>query len=384
VRIVFVCASLGHGGAERHSITLANRLGERGHECHMVYVKDDPSQVERLKGAAGVHCLRARRYLDLGALDSLGGLLGLIEPSVVLAANPYAMLYAALALRRCAVPATLATTFHATLLLSAKEWLQMLFYRPLFWSADCMVFVCEAQRRHWMRRLVASRRSTRVIHNGVDLAHWQPAAREESESARRRLGYTAGDYVVGMCAVLRPEKNPLQLVDAIAALRARGIPARALFIGDGPMRAAIEARAAGAGVPDAVRITGLQQDVRGPLAACDVLVLCSDTEALSLAALEAMARARPVVHTRVGGAAELIRDGDNGFLYPVGDLPRLVERLAQLAEPGLRGRMGAAARAAVAERFTEQAMVERYENLFLELETTRSIREDARRAVGAR
>jgi glycosyltransferase involved in cell wall biosynthesis len=187
-----------------------------------------------------------------------------------------------------------------------------------------------------------------------------------------------------MCAVLRPEKNPLQLVDAIAALRARGIPARALFIGDGPMRAAIEARAAGAGVPDAVRITGLQQDVRGPLAACDVLVLCSDTEALSLAALEAMARARPVVHTRVGGAAELIRDGDNGFLYPVGDLPRLVERLAQLAEPGLRGRMGAAARAAVAERFTEQAMVERYENLFLELETTRSIREDARRAVGAR
>ncbi|HEY7241282.1 MAG TPA: glycosyltransferase, partial [Burkholderiales bacterium] len=90
MRIVFVCASLGHGGAERHSITLANRLGERGHECHMVYVKDDPSQVERLKGAAGVHCLRARRYLDLGALDSLGGLLGLIEPSVVLAANPYA------------------------------------------------------------------------------------------------------------------------------------------------------------------------------------------------------------------------------------------------------------------------------------------------------
>ncbi len=383
MRILFACASLGHGGAERHSITLANRLGERGHECRMVYVKNDSSQLERLQGAASAHCLHAQRYLDRRALDALCGLLARFRPSVLLAANPYAMLYGALALRRCGVRAALATTFHATLLLNAKEWLQMLYYRPLFWSADCLVFVCEAQRRYWIRRAVASR-STQVIHNGVDVAHWQPAGHEESESVRRRLGYAAGDYVVGMCAVLRPEKNPLQLVDATAALRSRGIPARALFIGDGPMRALVEARAAGAGVADAVRITGLQQDVRGLLAACDVLVLCSDTEALSLAALEAMARARPVVHSHVGGAAEMIRDGHNGFLYPVGDMPRLVERLAQLAETGVRSRMGAAARATVAERFTEQAMVERYENLFLELETTRSIREDARRAVGAR
>ena len=383
MRILLACASLGHGGAERHSITLANRLGERGHECRLVYVKDDSSQLERLHGAASAHCLHAQRYLDRRALDALCGLLARFRPAVLLAANPYAMLYGALALRRCGVPAALATTFHATALLNAKEWLQMLYYRPLFWGADCLVFVSEAQRRYWRRRMVANR-STQVIHNGVDLAHWQPAGREESESVRRRLGYAAPDYVVGMCAVLRPEKNPLQLVDAIAALRARGIPARALFIGDGPMRAMVEARAAGAGVPDAVRITGLQQDVRELLAACDVLALCSDTEALSIAALEAMARARPVVHSHVGGAAEMIRDGDNGFLYPVGDMPRLVERLAQLAEPGVRSRMGAAARATVAERFTEQAMVERYENLFLELETTRSIREDARRAVGAR
>ncbi|HJY78914.1 MAG TPA: glycosyltransferase family 4 protein [Burkholderiales bacterium] len=383
MRLVFVTGSLVHGGAERHSITLANRLGERGHECRLVYVKNDPSQLERLRDAASAHCLHARRYLDRRALDALCALLARFRPGVLLAANPYAMLYGALALRRCGVPAALATTLHSTLLLNAKEWLQMLYYRPLFWSADSLVFVCEAQRRYWRRRMVASR-STRVIHNGVDLAHWQPAGHEESESVRRQLGYAAGDYVVGMCAVLRPEKNPLQLVDAIAALRARGVPARALFIGDGPMRAMVEARAAGAGVPGAVRITGLQQDVRGLLAACDVLVLCSDTEALSLAALEAMARGRPLVHSHVGGAAEMIRDGHNGFLYPVGDVPRLVERLAQLADPGVRSRMGDAARATVAERFTEQAMVERYENLFRELETTRSVREDARRAVGAR
>lgn len=383
MRLAFVTNSLAYGGAERHSIGLANRLGERGHDCQLVYVKDDSSQLERLQGAAGLHGLHARRYLDLRALNALCSLLARLRPAVLLAANPYAMLYGALALRRSGVPAALVTTLHFSGLLNAKEWLQMLYYRPLFWSADCLVFVCEAQRSYWMRRMVAGR-SNRVIHNGVDLAHWQPAGQKESESARRTLGYGAEDYVLGMCAVLRPEKNPVQLIDALADLQARGIPARALFIGDGPMRAKVEARAVAAGVSNRVRITGLQQDVRGLLAACDALVLCSRTEALSLAALEAMARERPVVHSRVGGAAEIIRHGHDGLLYPVGDLRALVECLVQLAEPRVRARMGAAARASVAERFAEPAMVQRYEHLFLELDTIRSTRETPRKPVGAR
>ena len=57
MRALFLTASLVHGGAERHSITLANRLAERGHECHAVYIKDDPSQLERLRGTASVRCL---------------------------------------------------------------------------------------------------------------------------------------------------------------------------------------------------------------------------------------------------------------------------------------------------------------------------------------
>jgi hypothetical protein len=69
----------------------------------------------------------------------------------VVAANPYAMFYATLALRLAEVATPLMVTYHTTLLAGAKEWLQMLYYRPFFWSADCLVFVCEAQRRHWLR-----------------------------------------------------------------------------------------------------------------------------------------------------------------------------------------------------------------------------------------
>src|SRR5690554_6425487 len=62
VRLLFITGSLVHGGAERHTITLANRLAERGHECHAAYVKDDPSQRERYRGMASLTCLDARRY----------------------------------------------------------------------------------------------------------------------------------------------------------------------------------------------------------------------------------------------------------------------------------------------------------------------------------
>jgi glycosyltransferase involved in cell wall biosynthesis len=383
VRLVFITQSLNHGGAERHSIALVNRLAERGHECHAAYVKDGTEQLARLHGAASTTCLRASRYLDLRAVRVLSDLLQRSRPAVVVAANAYAAMYARLALRLSGVRAALAITYHTTVPANRKEWLQMLYYRPLFWSADCVVFVCEAQRRHWLARRLRGRRNE-VIYNGIDPRAWLPLAGDEAAYARRLLGLADDDFVVGMCALLRPEKNHVQMVDAIAALRARGVPARALLIGEGPTRAAVEARAAQQGVARHVLITGVQEDVRPLLAACDAVALCSTrVETFSMAALEAMAMARPVVHAELGGAAEMITHGCDGYLFPVGDTPALVERLAELALPARRERMGAAARASIESRFAEQAMVARYEQLFLELETTRSTRDTSPRLRGA-
>ena len=383
MRILFVTGSLVHGGAERHSITLANRLAERGHACSAAYVKNDPSQLPRLRlPEAGVRCLHAKRYLDLDAMLSLRAFIIRRRPSVVLAANPYALMYASLALRASGVAAPLAVTYHSTRLQSSKEFLQMLAYRPFFWAADCAIFVCEAQRRHWRARQVFGRRNE-VIYNGVDVAHWTPLRAPERERLRGALGFAPEDFVIGLSAVLRPEKNPLQLVDAAAILRRQGIPARALLIGDGPMRGAVEERARRLGIQDFVSITGFQQEVRPFVAACDTLALTSFTEALSLAAIEAMAMAKPVVHSEVGGAAELIRPGRNGFLFPVGDTRALVERLAALSDHAACERMGAKAREAVEAQFSERAMVERYEKLLAELEIKRTRNEDLRRTAGA-
>jgi glycosyltransferase involved in cell wall biosynthesis len=381
MKLFFVTGSLVHGGAERHTITLSNRLAERGHECHFAYVRNDPSQLERISGAASVNCLHASKYLDWRAVRQLRAQFEKNRPDVVVAVNQYALMYAWLALRGLRIP--LVVTYHTTLLRNVKEWVQMLWYRPFFWSADRAIFVCEAQRRHWARRRLGGR-ANEVIHNGVDTEHWRPGSPEEKATIRRVLGFADDDFVIGMSAVLRHEKNHLQLVHALARLRRRGIPARALLIGDGQMRAAIEARARSLGLAEEVTITGFQQDVRPLVGACDAVALCSTAvETFSLAALEAMALARPVVHSDVGGAAEMIRPGRNGFLFPVGDTAALVERLATLADRGACQRMGARARETVESRFSERAMVERYEKTLLELATTRSKHENLRKPAGA-
>jgi glycosyltransferase involved in cell wall biosynthesis len=383
MKLLFVTGSLVHGGAERHTITLANRLASRGHDCHAAYIQDDPSQLERLQGGTSAGCLHARRYLDFAALRRLAALLRRLRPAAVLAANPYAMMYAAIASRRSGVRAPLAVTFHTTLLPGAKEWLKMLCYRPFFWAADCLVFVCDAQRRHWLPRLVAAR-DNRVIYNGVDPEHWRAPGPEVRARIRRVLGLADRDYVIAMSAVFRAEKNHVQLVEALARLRGRGLAARALLIGDGPTRPAIEARARALGLGADVLIAGLQHDVRPFLAAADALVLCSTSvETFSLAALEAMALGLPVVLSDIGGAADMVRPGREGYLFPAGDTAALVERLAALADESLRRRIGASARETVEARFSERAMVEAYERLLQELASKRRRRENLRRSAAA-
>ncbi len=369
LRLIFVTASLAHGGAERLSIAVMNRLAERGHECHAVYIKNSAGQLGRIRLGDGgtVRCLNAVRYFDMRALRDFAAHLCRIGPSVIVAANAYALMYSSLALRLSRLRAPLVVTFHSTRLLGAKERLQMMIYRLFFWTADCSIFVCKKQKRYWLRRGVFSRRNE-VIHNGVDTDEFcDQRGPEERRKLRTSLGFSDPDFVIGISASLRPEKNHVQMVEAIAMLRNLGIPARALMIGDGPLRGAIEARARELDVEGEVAITGLQQDVRPYIAACDAVALCSVTEAFSVAAIEAMALRKPVVHSDVGGAAEMIVPGSNGFLFAVADTRDFVGKLAILADREVCARMGNNAREVVERFFSEKTMVDRYEQTLLKV-----------------
>src|SRR6185369_7975441 len=332
MRVLFVTGSLPNGGAERHAVSLLNLLAQRGHDCHAVCIKapDASHCVSSLIPRGSLRSLNAASYLDRRAVADFAGQITALCPHVIVAANCYALLYASLARRLSRAPSRLVVTYHTTRLLTLKEHLQMLVYRPLFWAADCTVFLCQKQQRHWHRRAVLSRRSE-VIHNGIDIAHFSEPDPGVRETIRSQLGIARSDYVIGVAALLRREKNLLHLVEAVARLRQQGVAARALLIGDGEEREVILARARALQIADAVTITGLQQDVRPYVAACDVMTLCSVTETFSLAALEAMAIGRPVVLSDVGGASEMVVPRWNGMLFPVHDTDAYVARLAALS-----------------------------------------------------
>ena len=370
MRLIFVTSNLISGGCERHAISVMNGLCRHGHECHAVYIKPggDMEGDLRLQEGGTITALQAERYLDRRALAEFAALVRRVAPDAIVAANPYALMYSRLALAAARSDARLVVTYHSTVLSGIKERLMMAAYRPLFWSADCTVFVSAAQARYSMRRGVLSRRNE-VIHNGVDVERY----RHRGEAAggaelRRGLGWQDDDYVIGLTAVLRPEKNPVQLVEAVARLRAAGCPARALMIGDGDMRGVVEARARELGVARDVAITGFQLDVRPWVAACDAMVLCSTAvETFSLAALEAMAMGRPVVLSELGGAAEMVFPGWNGYLFPPGDGEALVRHLAALSDRAAAARMGRHARLVVESMFSEGRMIDRYEQLLAEV-----------------
>lgn len=373
LRPLFVTGSLVHGGAERHSITVMNRLAARGYDCHAVYVKNDPSQLERIdqRQVRSVRCLHAQRFFDPAAIADFATHLRRVQPSVLVAANGYALLYASLARAQARLRIPVVVTFHTTQVFGFKEHLKMLIDRPVFWHAQRTIFVCEMQRRYWLRRGLGSRHND-VIYNGVDIDHFRDHSQPvERQATRHALGFAENDYVIAISAVLRPEKNHRQLVDAVRALRDMGLPARILMIGDGPLRASIEAHSRELGVEDSVRLTGFVDDVRPYLAACDVSVLCSLSETFSLAALEAMAMGKPVVHSAVGGAAEMIMPGNNGYLFQAGNTAELIHRLLVLAEPGVARSMGGAARRLVETRFADSVMVDRYENILSEVSASR-------------
>jgi glycosyltransferase involved in cell wall biosynthesis len=217
-----------------------------------------------------------------------------------------------------------------------------------------------------------------VIYNGIDTHRFADRlSAGEGSAERERLGLPEDDPVVGLCAVMRPEKAHGDLLEALALLRRRGIRVRALLIGDGPLRPQLEARIDALGLREDVHITGLLDDVRPAIAACDAMVLASHAvETFSIAALEAMALGKPMIMTRIGGAAEQVVDGLDGHLYPPGDVHALAVAIASLRDRGLCREMGRLASLRVREAFGVERMVRSYADALQALAERRPARSD--------
>lgn len=359
--VLFVVNSLAFGGAEKQVVTLLNHLDPATFRLHLAYLKRSEALLPQLRPGIleGIVCCDAGRGLDAGAIGRLRALIADSHIDAIVCTNSYSMLYGHLARGR-RNDVRLAAVFHTTLLKRWKEKAQMLLYRRLYSRCDLLVYVCESQRRYWRDHGLRPA-ADEVIYNGIETDLYverRPA--EQRRAFRRSLGFEDGDYVVGLCSTLRLEKAPGDLLAAIAILRSQGIRAKALLIGDGPERQAIERAATELHLREHMVITGMKEDVRPFIGACDVMTLVSHSETFSLAALESMSLGKALVMSDVGGAREQIVHGMHGLIFEPGNVEALAMCLTRLISERLRALLGQAAARRVRERFTVQAMASRF------------------------
>lgn len=368
IHLLFLLTSKSIGGAEVHAISLANELRKSGFRVSLIFLKDESDGPDFVSLADDITCFSAgvKSRLDGLAISKLRTFVHDESVDVIVCVNPFPLLYGIAVKKMCAHKVYVAEILHSTEPFALNANLKMLAYRPMFWVADLLVYVCDNQKKYWEKNWLWAR-TIQVIHNGVDLSRFSEFSADARNEFRRKYGFLESDYVIGLCAYMRPEKGHGDLMAALAAARSRDTSVKCLLIGDGPSRAEIESLISSNRLAGHVVITGLIDDVRLAIAACDVMAIPSRNETFSMAALEAMASHKPVIMSNVGGAPELVQHGFNGYLYPRGDTDELSVCLEKLADPNRRDDFGRRAFETVEAKFSSHTMVRTYAAAFQRL-----------------
>ena len=201
----------------------------------------------------------------------------------------------------------------------------------------------------------------RMVPNFVNLQEYRPA-----DQGCRGTVAPEGHKVITHVSNFREVKRVKDVIRVFARVR-RAMPATLVMIGDGPERVDAENEARDLAVTDDVRFLGRLDSVASLLQASDLFILPSQTESFGLAALEAMACGAPVVASRAGGLPEVIDDGVNGILEPVGSVEAMGRRAVELLRDPERHAAMRAAAIAKAQQFSADKIVPMYEAYYREV-----------------
>ena len=360
MRVLFVTSHLRVGGAQRQWSILVPELARAGCEVSVLALEAEGDFYDELASQGiPVCCTRMRRRSDVGGGVRVVLAARRVAPEVVVTQGVGAQVLGQLIAWRERA-AHVATDHRGPGLPFAPH--REVLLRAIAPHVDRVVAVTERQIPQLVRRRYR-RDVIRVVPNGVSPT--LVASGRAREEVRDELGLSGDAFVALLVAVLRPEKRPAVFVEAVARAAASNSRVCGLVVGSGPEAARVERLAAE--TRGVVRLLGQRADVGDLLEAADVVCLTSAAEAAPMSALEAMAAGRPVVSTDVGGMAELVLDGETGFLTPAGDVETFACRLAELAaDPALGERLGAAGRRRQAERFTLDRMVDGYARVLRE------------------
>ncbi|MBI5157917.1 MAG: glycosyltransferase [Acidimicrobiia bacterium] len=356
LRVLYLIDSLGQGGAEHLLVRYLEALPEAGVDPTVVVIQDrdgNPlaSAVTRL--GVPLETLHIDRLRRRGALARVGAAIDRVGPDLVHTQLEFSNILGTIAAHRRGIPTV--ATLHT--LDRPRPWSRdavrfRLMARILASRSSRVIAVSQSAGAHFTERSGARRGVVTTLYNGIDLERFLAPHPAAAADLRHSLGIAAGSRIVTTVAVLRPPKGIADLIAALPAV-VLAVPGTHLVIaGDGPARPDLEAAAMAHGMAGRVHFLGHRADVDEVLAAADLFVLPSHTEALPTVLIEAMATGLPVVATTVGGIPEMVERGSSALLVPPHEPELLAEAITRvLTSPLQAAAMATAGRRIARHRF---------------------------------
>jgi glycosyltransferase involved in cell wall biosynthesis len=371
IRVAFCLDSFGIGGTELNAVRTAEALDFNRFELYVMYLQNRGPLRARYEDL-GVHMAHfpiSNLYSPRTAVQGfyLARLLRRWGIDVVHAHDIYTNIFAvpwARLLGGCAVIASRRWWYEAPRpeLVTLNRWVYSLAHRVLCNSSGVVKLLSDEEG-------VAPDKIIE-IPNFLGETAFESVDQASRIAQRRAWGLPDNVLVIGMVARLAPVKNHALLLRAAVQLGLFHI----VLVGDGPSRAELEHLAQQLGIASRVHFTG---EVISPLNLhqfFDVSVLCSTSEGFPNSLIEAMAAARPVIATPVGGVTDVVEDDVTGMIVPVDDEAPLVRALRMLeADPQLRTRLGEAGREAVRTKFSQEIVIEKLAALYEKLAARPSV-----------
>jgi sugar transferase (PEP-CTERM/EpsH1 system associated) len=360
VRVMHLVFELSVGGMEVGVVKIANRLDfQRVATSICTFRRPDHLKDELRSEVALFELNRTAEGNDPGVIWALAKLMRREEPDVLHTHGWGTLVEGVIAARLARVPVVVHGE-HGTMETRPRNlWLQRVIWKRL----DAVLSVSSRLTATLAATIGFPEQRITTIRNGVDTRRFTPARRQE---ARRALGVSDRELVIGTVGRLLPVKDQRTFIAALGHLKARDLPFRAFIAGDGPLRDELEAVSRELALTEQLTFLGQRADVEALLPGFDVFVLSSESEGLSNVILEAMAAGVPVVATDVGGASELIADDSTGILVPAKNPAVMGDALADLAQhPSRRTDMAARSRERAEREFSLDRMIGDYERFYV-------------------
>lgn len=388
IRILRVIARLNMGGPAIHVSSLAAGLEPRGYETTLVagsLARGEDSMAflaERLDIPVRTIPELQREVSpidDARSVRRMREIIRELRPHILHThtAKAGAIARAAALVSGAARPAILVHTFHGHVLKGYFDPVRTAFFkeveRSLARVTDALVAVSPEVRDELVAAGIAPREKFSVIRLGIPLEERLGDATADLDY-RRLYGISESAFVVGWVGRMTDVKDTDAVLEIVRAARDRGLEAVLVMVGDGPDRVRLEQLAHDIGIARSTFFVGYQPEVAGYYRLFDAFLLPSVNEGTPVSAIEALASGTPVVATRVGGVPDVVRDGEDGFLFEPGDTDDAAERLALLASDAtLRSALGASGRERVLRRYSVSRLVEDVDRLYRSLLSERGL-----------